>query len=166
MGKAAVLANYHGGDVLEEAATVENAVTTDATGLADALANNPGLVAADLGEAAAATLETAIAAALDATDRFTLVVLAASESLYLYGFGIKRGAAVDREAFARDVVPTICYVADLKVPAEATGAVLYQALKDPNMKLKEIQKLKDGLARMEAAISRESREPWDKHDCA
>jgi hypothetical protein len=44
--------------------------------------------------------------------------------------------------------------------------VIYQAFKDPNFKLKEIKKLKDGLARMEAALTRQSREPWDKIDCA
>jgi len=32
--------------------------------------------------------------------------------------------------------------------------------------MKEIKKLKDGLARMEAALERGSREPWDHHDCA
>ena len=42
----------------------------------------------------------------------------------------------------------------------------YYALKDPNMKLKEIAKLKEALGRMEAALQRDTREPWDKHDCA
>ena len=32
--------------------------------------------------------------------------------------------------------------------------------------LKEMGKLKDAISRMEAALQRDNREPWDKHDCA
>lgn len=165
-GKAAVVSDYQSGDVMTEAGVVEGALITDAAGLADALAGFKGFVAADLSAADVAGLENAMAAALEAADRNTLVVLASAENLYFYGLGIKRSAAVERKALAKDVVPTICYVADLPVPATATGAVLYQVLKDPNLKLNEIKKLKDGLARIEAAMHRESKDPWDKHDCA
>ena len=34
------------------------------------------------------------------------------------------------------------------------------------MKLEEIGKLKEALTRMEGALARDNREPWDKHDCA
>jgi hypothetical protein len=44
--------------------------------------------------------------------------------------------------------------------------VLYQAFKNPNMKSEEIDKLKSGLARMETALQRGERQPWDKHECA
>jgi len=82
------------------------------------------------------------------------------------GPGIKKGHRMQRTCSLLDLVPTVCYLLDLPIPAQAEGSVLYQAFKDPNFKLKEIQKLKDGLARMETALARQEREPWDKHDCA
>jgi predicted AlkP superfamily phosphohydrolase/phosphomutase len=82
------------------------------------------------------------------------------------GPGIKKGHRLQRNAWLTDIVPTVCYLLDLPVPEHAEGAVLYQVFKDPNFKLKDIQKLKDGIERMETALARESREPWDKHDCA
>lgn len=82
------------------------------------------------------------------------------------GPGIKKGLRLERTCWLQDIVPTICYLADLPMPADAEGAVIWQVLKDPNMKLKEVIKLKDGLARMEAALERKERAPWDKHDCA
>ena len=39
-------------------------------------------------------------------------------------------------------------------------------MKNPNLKLEEIKKLKEALVRMESVIQRDNREPWDKHDCA
>jgi hypothetical protein len=86
--------------------------------------------------------------------------------LVFNGPGIKKGGRLQRTCGLTDIVPTICYALDLPVPETAEGAVLYQVFKDPNFKLKDIQKLRDGLARMEAALARQEREPWDKHDCA
>ena len=86
--------------------------------------------------------------------------------LTMTGPGIKKNHRLQRTVWLTDLVPTICYLMDLPLPDQAEGAVIYQAFKDPNFKLKEIQKMKDGLARMETALNRESREPWDKHDCA
>ena len=45
-------------------------------------------------------------------------------------------------------------------------AEIYQVMKNPNLKLEEIKKLKEALVRMESVIQRDNREPWDKHDCA
>jgi hypothetical protein len=73
---------------------------------------------------------------------------------------------MDRTCSPTDIVPTICYLMDFPVPADVEGCILYQAFKKPNFKIMEIQKLKDGLARMEAAVERGNREPWDHHDCA
>ena len=39
-------------------------------------------------------------------------------------------------------------------------------MKDPNLKISEINKLKEAISRMESVIARDNREPWDKHDCA
>jgi predicted AlkP superfamily phosphohydrolase/phosphomutase len=86
--------------------------------------------------------------------------------LVMNGPGIKKGLRLERTCWLQDIVPTICYLSDLPMPADVDGAVIWQALKDPNMKQKEVAKLKDGLARMEAALSRKERAPWDKHDCA
>ncbi|MBW2063088.1 MAG: alkaline phosphatase family protein [Deltaproteobacteria bacterium] len=82
------------------------------------------------------------------------------------GPGVKKGFRLKRTCWLPDIVPTICYLMDWPLPEQTEGAVLYQAFKDANFKLKEINKLKDGLARMETALARQDREPWDKHDCA
>ena len=86
--------------------------------------------------------------------------------LSFYGPGIKKGFRLERNCSLVDVVPTICYLMDLPLPEQAEGAILYQALKNPNMKTEEINKLKAGLARMETALQRGERQPWDKHECA
>ena len=44
--------------------------------------------------------------------------------------------------------------------------MLYEALRDPNMKNNQLKKMHEALTRMETALARDSREPWDKHDCA
>jgi hypothetical protein len=55
---------------------------------------------------------------------------------------------------------------DLPVPSTVDGGVLYQAFKNSDFKSEEIAKLKAGLARMETALQRGERQPWDKHECA
>jgi predicted AlkP superfamily phosphohydrolase/phosphomutase len=82
------------------------------------------------------------------------------------GPGIKRGSHLERTCNLIDIVPTVCYLMDIPVPAQAEGAVLYQIFKNPNYKSEEIAKLKAGLARMEVALQRGERQPWDKHECA
>lgn len=82
------------------------------------------------------------------------------------GPGIKKGLRLERTCNLIDIVPTICYLMDLPLPATVEGAVLYQTFKDPDFKAKDINKLKDGLARMETALQRGERQPWDKHECA
>lgn len=82
------------------------------------------------------------------------------------GPGIKKGARLERNCSLVDIVPTICYLMDLELPANVEGGILYQAFKDPDFKSKELNKLKDGLSRMETALQRGERQPWDKHECA
>jgi predicted AlkP superfamily phosphohydrolase/phosphomutase len=80
------------------------------------------------------------------------------------GPGIKKGLRLKRTMWLQDIVPTICYLADLPLPADVDGAVLWQVLKDPDIIQKEITKLKDGLARMEKALQIKERPIWDhKH---
>ena len=86
--------------------------------------------------------------------------------LSLNGPGINKGYRMQRTCNLIDIVPTICYLLDLPLPAQAEGAIIYQALKNPNLKSDEIAKLKAGLARMETALQRGERQPWDKHECA
>jgi len=82
------------------------------------------------------------------------------------GPGMKKGYRLERTCNLVDIVPTICYLMDLPLPPTAEGAVLYQAFKNPDFKSDEIAKLKAGLARMETALQRGERQPWDKHECA
>jgi predicted AlkP superfamily phosphohydrolase/phosphomutase len=86
--------------------------------------------------------------------------------LVFNGPGIKKGHRLQRTVWLTDIVPTICYLLDMPVPEHAEGAIIYQALKDPDANLKELKKLQDALARMETAYTRKNREPWDHHDCA
>lgn len=165
--KAVMVPNYTGGDVAAEARRVPGAVPAGVDDLAKALEDGAALVLVSLGDVDPAGLDAALAKVLDAADRRTLVVLAATNALAFYGLGINtKIGSIDRPAFAKDVVPTLAHIADLPVPDDATGAILYQVLKETNLKLAELTKLREALARMEAALQRDNREPWDKHDCA
>ena len=108
-----------------------------------------------------------MAAALEAADRRTLVVVAAADGVAFYGLAVdSKAGAVARAVNAQDIAVTIATIADLPVSAQCTGGIIYQAMKNPNLKLDEIRKLKEALVRMESVIQRDNREPWDKHDCA
>ena len=82
------------------------------------------------------------------------------------GPGIKKGFRLQRTCNLVDIVPTVCYLMDLPISPTVEGAVLYQAFKNPDFKSDEINKLRAGLARMETALQRGERQPWDKHECA
>ncbi|MCL5110755.1 MAG: alkaline phosphatase family protein [Chloroflexi bacterium] len=86
--------------------------------------------------------------------------------LVFNGPGVKKGTRIARTVGLQDVVPTVCHLADLPVPETVDGAIIWQALKDTQAKDKEIAKLQGGLERMQAALARKTRQPWDKHDCA
>ena len=104
---------------------------------------------------------------LEACNRRTLLVIALKDGVLFYGMGIdsKKGV-VNRSVRAEDVLLTIATLVDLPITEECTASVIYQVLKDPNVKLNEIIKLREALARMESVLERNNREPWDKHDCA
>jgi predicted AlkP superfamily phosphohydrolase/phosphomutase len=86
--------------------------------------------------------------------------------LVFYGPNIKKGLRLSRTCGLTDVVPTICYLLKWPVPAETEGCVLYQAFKDPNFIAADFDKMQAALARMENALQRGERQPWDKHECA
>ena len=77
-------------------------------------------------------------------------------SLFLIkGPGIKKGHILDRTVWLVDIVPTICYLLDLPVPKDAQGSILYQALEDPDIKLKEKKELEEEKERWKKAYYRE-----------
>lgn len=111
--------------------------------------------------------EAVLAAALEAADRRTLLVVATDKGVALHGLGMDaKAGAVERAVNAQDIAVTIATVVDLPVDNTCTGGIIYQAMKNPNLKLDEIKKLKEALIRMESVIQRDNREPWEKHDCA
>jgi len=165
--KGVVVSNYTAGDVAAFAAKVPGGVKTTVDALAATFEGETGFAYVACGDLDAAALDDVMAKTLAAADRRTLVVLAGSNVLMFYGLGINtKATSIDRAAQAQDIVPTVAYIADLPLPDDTTGAVLYQVLKETNLKLNEFLKLKEALARMETALQRDSREPWDKHDCA
>jgi len=165
--KSVTVTNYTAGDVAGYAAKVPGGVKTTAEALAATFEGDTAFAHVALGDVDASALEDALAKTLAAADRRTLVVLAAANTLMFYGLGINtKTDSIARAAKAEDIIPTVAYIADLPLPDDTTGAVLYQVLKETNLKLNEFLKLKEALTRMEAALQRDSREPWDKHDCA
>ncbi|MBI4806571.1 MAG: hypothetical protein HY795_15195 [Desulfovibrio sp.] len=165
--KAVVVTNYTAGDAAAFAAKVPGGVKTTADALAATFEGDTAFAYVAAGDLDAAALEDIMGKILAAADRRTLVVLAAANTLMFYGLGTNsKTASIDRAAKVEDIVPTAAYIADLPLPDDTTGAVLYQVLKETNLKLNEFLKLKEALTRMEAALQRDSREPWDKHDCA
>jgi predicted AlkP superfamily phosphohydrolase/phosphomutase len=68
------------------------------------------------------------------------------------GPGVKRGVALERTVWLVDIVPTICHLAELPVPPSTEGAIIYQALENPNSQLEELQTLRRNYARLESAF--------------
>ncbi|MCC6050104.1 MAG: hypothetical protein LM580_05330 [Thermofilum sp.] len=56
--------------------------------------------------------------------------------------GLKKGVKVNRTVWLTDIVPTVCYLMELPIPKDAEGAVIYQALEDPDSKIKELEELR------------------------
>lgn len=165
--KGALLPNYSGGDVIDGAVADADVVRIAPAGVAEQVEKGAALMLVDLGGADAGGLEAAVETILDGADRRTTIAVAAKNALALYGNGINnKVGTVERAAAAKDVLPTLASVGEFPLTDQCTGAVLYQALKSPNTKLDEIGKLKEALQRMEGALARDNREPWDKHDCA
>lgn len=157
--KAALLPNANAAGLVDLLKGM-NAVCCDAAGLAAAAEGDNGLIIVSGGDAA-------LPAVLEAADRKTLVVVLTSKGAAFYGLAVNNKAgSVDRAVNAQDMMVTIATIADLEIDATCTGAIVYQIMKNPNLKLDEIKKLKEALIRMESVIQRDNREPWDKHDCA
>jgi len=68
------------------------------------------------------------------------------------GPGVKQGEMLERTISTTAITPTICYLADLPVPADAEGAIIYQALKNPDRHLTEIARLTRNFERLRKAF--------------
>ena len=73
----------------------------------------------------------------------------------LAGPGIKRGFRHEGVTGVQDVVPTLCYMADIPFPAGCEGAIIYDALEDPGFKMKEKAKLERELKRLKDAYEKQ-----------
>lgn len=156
--KAAVLPHADAAG-LKELAVALGGVCADASGIEAAFEADAALVIVEGADA--------LAPALEAADRRTLVVVASASGTAFYGLAVNaKAGTVGRAVNAQDIAVTIATIADIPVDESCTGAIIYQVMKNPNLKLEEIKKLKEALVRMESVIQRDNREPWDKHDCA
>jgi len=50
----------------------------------------------------------------------------------LSGPGIKKGVELERNVWCLDMIPTLCYLTGWPVPKNAEGAIIYQALENPD----------------------------------
>jgi predicted AlkP superfamily phosphohydrolase/phosphomutase len=64
------------------------------------------------------------------------------------GPGVKKGQKMERTIWLVDLVPTICYLAELPIPRDCEGAILYQALVNPEAKINELDRLRKQLRRV------------------
>ena len=71
------------------------------------------------------------------------------------GPGVRKGMKLDRTVWLTDIVPTICYLTGFPVPAQAEGAVLYQALAEPDLPGAAEARLRKELAKLDAIRSAE-----------
>lgn len=74
--------------------------------------------------------------------------------LILHGPGIKRGHRLERNAWLTDVVPTACYLLQLPVPRDAEGAVLYQALEQPDGPAEELKAVRRNYDKLREAYEK------------
>jgi len=70
------------------------------------------------------------------------------------GPGVKKGVALERTVWLTDIVPTICHLAELPIPRHCEGAILYQALEDPDARVKELQSLRRNVERLKRMVER------------
>ncbi len=74
--------------------------------------------------------------------------------LIMKGPNIKKGCILKRNIRLTDIVPTVCYMMDIPIPKDAEGAIIYQAMEDPNFKLKEYETLKKNYERLKNAYEK------------
>lgn len=160
--KYTLFTNYAGGPAAVNA--LEGATSVEPAGLAAWNESDATLAVVRL---IPETFDAGMAAVTGICDRHTFLVVSAANALVFAGLAANKNEPAQKRACAPDdVVATLCYMFGFPVPADCTGAVLYQGLKDRDFPHTEIRKLRDINVHLEAAIERDSRAPWDKHDCA
>jgi hypothetical protein len=165
--KGALFPRYAPGEVLDGSVAETEWLRLEPAAVGEALEKGAALVVTDLGAADRNALEAALAVILEAADRRTTVAVVGRNAAVFHGAGVNaKAGTADRPVAARDILPTLAAVGEFPLTGEGSGVVVYQALKTPNPKLEEIRRLREAIRRMEGALARDSREPWDKHDCA
>ncbi len=165
--KKAAFVKFTAGDLPARAAQVEGAVVVGVDKAAAELQKGTAFTVVNMAGASDAGLDVALGPIMEAADRRTLLIVAGKGVLAFHGMAVAKGAEVTGPVAAADVIPTICSLADVNIPVGlADGRVLYQVMKDPNARLREMDNLRESIRSMDAAMERDSRAPWDKHDCA
>lgn len=72
--------------------------------------------------------------------------------LLISGPGVRKGVVLERVVNIADVVPTLCYLAELPVPKDCEGAIIYQALEDKDKYLNELKSLRTKYKKLEETI--------------
>ena len=72
----------------------------------------------------------------------------------LAGPGVLRGKTVRRLVELVDLAPTICHLAELPIPADCEGGIVYQALVDPDAKMVELQACRRNYERLRRSTGR------------
>jgi len=75
--------------------------------------------------------------------------------LVMKGPNIKKGIKLNEMVGLQDVVPTICYLMNIPFPKGCQGALIYDALEDPNWKTKKLQRLEKELKRWKAIYEKQ-----------
>lgn len=75
--------------------------------------------------------------------------------ILLAGPGIKRGFTHEGMTGIQDVVPTLCYMADIPFPQGCEGAIIYDALEDSSFKMKEKSRLEKELEKWKDAYEKQ-----------
>jgi predicted AlkP superfamily phosphohydrolase/phosphomutase len=70
------------------------------------------------------------------------------------GPGVKKGLTLERTVWLTDIVPTVCHLAELPIPRQCEGAILYQALEDPDARVKELESLRRNVDRLKRMVER------------
>ncbi len=72
--------------------------------------------------------------------------------LILSGPGIKKNVILKRRVNIADVIPTLCYLAEIPVPKDCEGSIIYQALEDKDIHITKIKKLEEKYQKLEETI--------------
>jgi arylsulfatase A-like enzyme len=78
--------------------------------------------------------------------------------LIMAGPGIHQGRTLSRTVWLTDIAPTICYLAEIPIPRQAEGGVIYQALEDPDIKLHQLERSRENYRRVMRAFSSDEAE--------